>query len=1646
MTENTQIQNDNTDNTKSAVNILEAGTYEILKNRLAQDSTLLQERLHHLNKERKEIFGSIETALITTERVSTENNCVPWDMIAIGQQFIFGYNVHIGLKVETQLSDVFSIFSYQDRSFKAEPLELLNNESFIEDFHKLYTYYKKTRFVKFAVINNSLFMVFNVGKNIDDVKTFKWQINGQSLTYKDNRSDHEYKFPIQHEFNWKKTNRDYHRDGDFPHVSIEDQLFVETINGELTIKVEDNTDEGKGIYHEKVENEDQKLEDAEIYYAILGDLFILKIRPYQEKQFRYFVYNAKLKEARRVDAIKDACILLPDDYGILFSNGYYLQSGEYKLFENQMDHMVFEKRISSPNGEDFLFVFYNKISGIYLLLPFNIIDQNLSNPIVCHGYSIFENGELIHFKGDSDAKKHHAIQIWQTPFVGPNFLVATTNETYLSKIGNKEIVKAMAECHEIIALIDKGDIYENLYADLVRITTDLQDSYHWLSHQEAQKINEPLEAINKTANSAIAEFYKVSEIKKNTNEQANKVFSEATSLSKKLKRQSLKSLDEFVTFLNLLREIRGKLVSCKELRYVDMNQVESIESTIIELTDSTSNDCIQFLLRDDAMNSYEQKVLEVERSIEQVKKIVEADELEKRIVTIASELDMLIEIVTNLSIKDTTETTRIIDNISIIYASFNKIKANLKTQRKVLSTKEGKAEFGAQIKLIDQGIINYLDLCDEPDKCDEYLTKLMVQLEELEGKFSEFDEYIERISVKREEIYNAFEAKKVSLTEARSRRAATLMQSGERIVSAIKSRVSRLTSINDINSFMASDLLVEKLRNIIDALHEHGDSVKSDDLQSQLKSLKEEGVSQLKDKQELFVDGKDIIKFGNFQFSVNNQPLELTIVPNLDGMAFHISGTSFFEQINDEAFNACAEVWDQAFISESNDVYKGEYLAYILLQKAIKHQSAIEGKDPISVESLAQLDQSQLTKFILDFMSTRYQEGYIKGVHDHDAALLLQVLINLSSTANLLRYSADTRAAAKLFWELFIDENDKEKLLLRLKGVNSLLKFFPDTKEFDQVKSSIQTLVQAFLDQSGLFKSIHSKNIAEYLFYEITAEKQYIIDAESAQLYEHFTKFLTKKKAQKSFNISLDQLKKDKVAHFQLISHWIRAYIKQEGDESQLSYLKEAAALIATNSFDSKKVIHINLRREIKDMVGSHSVIENKTYQMDFNSFMIRMDHFKNHVVPMYLQLATLKKTMAESFAQDLRIDEFKPKVLTSFVRNQLIDSVYLPMVGANLAKQIGTVGTNKRTDLMGLLLLISPPGYGKTTLMEYIANRLGLVFVKVNGPAIGHRITSVDPTEATNAGAREELEKLNLAFEMGDNIMIYLDDIQHCNPEFLQKFISLCDGQRKIEGVYKGKGKTYDFRGKKVAVVMAGNPYTESGEKFTIPDMLANRADIYNLGDIIGDNEEHFKLSYLENCVTSNPILSKLANQSRTDLMTFIKIADTDNREGITFESNHSSAEVEEYINVLKKLFIVRDTLLTVNTAYMYSAAQSEEYRTEPPFKLQGSYRDMNKIAEKVFPVMNEVELTSLIDGHYENEAQTLAGGTEANLLKFKELQGKLGESDKKRWEEIIAIFRKHQKLKGLGGDGPASQMIEQMENINIGLKDISGSLSKMQ
>jgi len=346
---------------------------------------------------------------------------------------------------------------------------------------------------------------------------------------------------------------------------------------------------------------------------------------------------------------------------------------------------------------------------------------------------------------------------------------------------------------------------------------------------------------------------------------------------------------------------------------------------------------------------------------------------------------------------------------------------------------------------------------------------------------------------------------------------------------------------------------------------------------------------------------------------------------------------------------------------------------------------------------------------------------------------------------------------------------------------------------------------------------------------------------------------------------------------------------------------------------------------------------------------------------------------------------------------------------------------------------------------LEYVANRLGLIFMKINCPSLGHDVMSLDPQQAPNATARQELDKLNLALEMGNNVMLYLDDIQHTHPEFLQKFISLCDGTRRIEGVWKGRTKTYDMRGRKFCVVMAGNPYTESGEAFKVPDMLANRADIYNLGDILGGMDEQFALSYIENSMTSNNVLAPLAVREMDDIYKLIDMAKGKDVAATDLSHQYSGAEINEITEILKKMFVIQDVVLKINKQYIASAAQNDKYRTEPSFKLQGSYRNMNKMAEKLSAVMNEDELMQMIQDHYLGEAQLLTSGAEDNLLKLAELRGNMTEEQSKRWEEIKRDFLRNKAMGGSDGD-VGGKVVAQLADLVGGVQALTEVVSDSQ
>jgi hypothetical protein len=1599
--------------------LLDSGTYEIIRNRLAEQRLDLSNRLAKLNTARKEIFNSSGFRLIANQRITTENNGVARGITTIGKHTIFAYNVHFGLREDIQLSDVFSIYTFTGDHFEPQPPTLIEDPNFITDYTNLYKYYRDSIFARFTRTENYLYMVFQTSKNPDDRKAFKWLIKNERLTYIDDRSIHEVRQAEQYDFQWVKTDLSNRRLGLHPHISVLDKVFIEALNGDITFKIENNTDTGKGIFSDPVLNRDQQLDDANYFYADLGNLIAIKIQPYQEA-FRAYIFNVRTKQVTAIPGLLDAGIVLPDNQGIIFPNGYYLQNGEYKLFENGITELEFIQSTASPNGEDFLYCFYQKSSNTYVLMSYNMIAQKVETPIICNGYTIFSDGTLIYFRSENEAVRHHQVQIWETPytvFLKEN-LALSNNVLY--KIGNKAIVGAMSESQEIIQLLQKEDSYEDLYEDIHKKTSDILDSYFWIKEEGAGNLSIPLSQIRTIANTAIDEFAKVQSQRKHARESLDAMKKKVDQLVIDIKNASIQSLDQLVGLLATTRGMQGAVIDLHNIRYIDAVAVDQLQEVLQAYNSSLSRDTIQFLLKEEALAPYEVRVTEQKQAVSAVVKVVDAQVISEAVKNIASQLEMVIDILNSLKIEDSTQTTRIIEKISLIFASLNEVKADLTRTITALRTKESTGEFHAQLTLLEQSIVNFLDLSNSPEKCDDYFAKISIQVEELESKFADFDEFVQKIADKRDEVTKAFTGKKELLIAQINKRTSSLEQIGIRVLKNIENKVLSFDKKENIYAFFSTDLMIDKVRSLVNELTELGDVAKAENLQNLVKLAQENALRQLKDKTELFEDGKNILALGKYKFVVNKQVLDLTIIRRNEKLFFHLIGTSFYKEVTATELYQYRSIWEQELISENRAVYRAEYLAYEAFR-----------------QSLIQEDAWNAESYINDKTERDFAAAYLKGVHNTDALKIFSGLKKIQEELGILQYAPSIRVAAQFFW-FQLEEATRNRLLQLITAAHAIQQSFPQRKQFEFLEKEVDTCYQPALLP---FQAAGSKEIAGYLYKELSNGKQFTCSQQAMQIKKEFREYLQSKKRLESFLQETENPAFGIAERFYIIQSWLEAFVQSAGSTADSIYLNETVCLLLFNQHPYKEKAGSDTV-QLNEIKGTHPVIKEAVYELNYHSFLAKLSAYSDEIVPAFFQFNTQKEALVQEYRKQLKITELEPKVLSSFVRNRLINDVYFPLIGANLAKQLGAAGEDKRTARMGMLLLVSPPGYGKTTLMEYLAKTMGLHFVKINGPTIGHQIRSIDPMEATTSGAREELKKINLAFEMADNVMLYIDDIQHCNPEFLQKFISLADGQRKMDGIFEGDSKTYDLRGKRFCVVMAGNPYTESGEQFKIPDMLANRADVYNLGDVIGGSDQLFSLSLIENAVAENKYLQRITNRSFDDLYKLIQYIETSAEMIPDLEGNYPQQEIEDAIIILKNLIRIRDIVLKVNQQYIASAAMKEAYRTEPPFKLQGSYRNMNKLAGKVVPLMNAEEITSLIKSHYEGESQTLTSDAEANLLKLKEIAGILTEEEKKRWDEILTIFRKNNRFGALQGEDSSSRFLQQLSSFNEQLEAIAKAI----
>jgi len=1411
--------NQKTESVEQAV--AEGGAYEVIRQRLTEQGRTFEKLISEINTARQDEFGTTEMKVLSRMRLRTENNCQAKDLVIVGDFVLFGYNVFLGLKKETKIEDVLSLYQLKKNADDYELKSVSINDSFLSDsrfqtdFNELYAYYKDTALSQLVFKEGKLLASFQIGKKLTDVRVFRWQVsaNGKNIDYIDNRGERDLVLPSSQDFEWVECQRDDVVDGRNPHINILDTLFVDSLRGDITIKVEDNTNVGLGIYSEPVLEKNQSLDDAEFYYADLNQIILLKIKPYQEDEYRYLVFNRNNQAIQRIDAIGDACIQLPEDHGIIFPGGYYLTTGESKTFDDNLDGLVYKRTMRSPNGEDVLYVFYQPSSNIIALYPYNLIDKSLQNPLFGHGFGFYEDGRMIIFYADEEPNRVHPIQMWQTPYFSDVFASAQpASRSFYGKIGNSELVRGISELYAISKSLVSEDVSSDHYNELSKQCNKIFDSYYWLDSDELAATAKLIKQIEKTAESVIDEYEKVESIRLQSIKALTESEASQQEIIRHIEPESWHSPQEYVDGLNKIRQHRGHLMTIREYRYIDVEQIEILEQEIKQIEQTLNQQTVVFLGSKDALDSYYKELEKVSNKSKKCKTNAELRPYLESLASLAQGLDLISEMMASLKVDDATLQTKIVDAVSELYGRLNQQKAELDHQRKSMGSVEATAQFSARLKLLNQSIHNALGLSTTPNKCDEQIARLLVQLEELEGEFSDYEEFITDIITKRDEIFESFEEHKQSLQDAQQRKAQSLFDAGSRILQSVERRVKRFTEQDELNAFFAADGLVNKIRDIIKQLTELDDSVKSEDLDAQLKAIKEQSIRSLRDKTDLYENDGQVIKLGpRHKFAVNKQELDLTVLPKDNDLYVRLTGTDYFEPLKSESLASMRSYWTMALPSETDELYRSEFLAYSILKSAESNQSNLDWQKLTSAVS----DINELKNLVSDFATPLYREGYEKGIHDHDAALILKNLVSSYELAGVFKFSPMSRGLACVYWANEQQGASQQLWQQRAKTAKHMASVFDDTKAKHLLATEIYSELEKFVNDNELAENpLLLKNASEYLVEELSLDNVSFSTTKYARhLCDEFKTHLETHNVWRDYRKALDDIKGNIGKRWSIAESWLTAFIESQDKMGYKSFIGEAIGILNAERRISRDDREIDIQFVIEGLLGPHPKIEDRVLTLQLDQFLDNNRYHLETIIPGYESYLEIRQQVIKGQKEELRLNEFKAKPLSSFVRNKLINEVYLPLIGDNLAKQMGTAGDNKRTDLMGLLLMISPPGYGKTTLMEYVADRLGLIFMKINCPVIGHSVTSVDPEQADNSAARQELEKLNLALEMGNNVMLYLDDIQHTNSEFLQKFISLCDGTRRIEGVWKNRTKTYDMRGKKFCVVMAGNPYTESGE-----------------------------------------------------------------------------------------------------------------------------------------------------------------------------------------------------------------------------------------
>jgi hypothetical protein len=198
---------------------------------------------------------------------------------------------------------------------------------------------------------------------------------------------------------------------------------------------------------------------------------------------------------------------------------------------------------------------------------------------------LYNNGRAVVFNAESEPSRVHAMQIWQTPFCSEEYASEQPEDnSFFGKIGNPELVRGISDLYSVAKLIAVKEPSAYHFNDLVKESGQLLDKYHWLTDPQLATLNSILKQVISTSELVLDEFEKVSSIKAKSDEVMQLASEKFAKISQATKHDNFDNAETFVTQLTELAAFKGELISHKELRYIDIEQIDGIAQQVEQLS------------------------------------------------------------------------------------------------------------------------------------------------------------------------------------------------------------------------------------------------------------------------------------------------------------------------------------------------------------------------------------------------------------------------------------------------------------------------------------------------------------------------------------------------------------------------------------------------------------------------------------------------------------------------------------------------------------------------------------------------------------------------------------------------------------------------------------------------------------------------------------------------------------------------------------------------------------------------------------------------------------------------------------------------------------------------------------------------------